>query len=163
MKRRRISQTLLAALLASVAAGAALGADTRGGAAPVVFSGFYSITFNLSIAPELPAGTTITCRARIAPNPAGLDLWTPQLSAITVGTGAGLAVVTGSAAACAAEIPFAWTVESARGGAVLSYEIDAVSSAGTLPLLVRSSARQGIGAALPAAGETARLTFNVAF
>jgi hypothetical protein len=71
--------------------------------------------------------------------------------------------VTGSKATCAAEIPFAWTVESARGGVVLSYEIDAVSSAGAGSLLLRSTARQGIGAALPAAGETASLSLSVNF
>jgi len=161
MRRRRISQTLLAALLASAVAGAAPAAETRGGAAPVVFSGLYSITFNLSIAAPLPAGTTITCRARIAPNPARPGLGNPQLAATPTGTG--LATVTGSTTNCAAEIPFVWTAESARGGVVLSYEIEALGSAGAAPFVVRSSARQGIGAPLPAAGGSASLRFNLAF
>ena len=129
----------------------------------MVLSGAYSITFNLSFASTLPAGTTIICRARIAPNPANPGLGNSLFAATPIGTGVGLAAVTGSKATCAAEIPFAWTVESARGGVVLSYEIDAVSNAGAVPLLLRSSARQGIGAALPASGQTASLSLGMTF
>jgi hypothetical protein len=161
MARVHISMLLCVALLAS-AASAAMGAPVQRTASTIV-SGVYSVIFNLDIASTLPAGTTITCRARIMPNSGPLDLGNPQLSATSVETAAGMATVTGSTATCAAEIPFAWTVESARGGVVLSYEIDAVSNSGAAPQLVRSSGRQGIGAALPAAGQTARLTFYVAF
>jgi len=59
---------------------------------------------------------------------AGLNLMNSQPAAFPVAA-AGLATVTGSTATCVAEIPFSWTVENARGGVLLSYEIDAVSNA----------------------------------
>jgi hypothetical protein len=165
MARLRIPLLLCLALLAS---GAALGAgvpELRGPSMTV--SGVYSVTFHLNIASTLPAGTTITCRARIAPNPEGLDLRNPQPTAAPA---TGLATVTGSTATCAAEIPFSWTVTGGQGGLatgqdgfVLSYQIDAVSNSGSAPLLVRSSAQQSIRAAFPAVGGSARLSINLAF
>jgi len=95
-------------------------------------SGVYSVTFHLNIASKLPAGSTITCQARITPDQAGLNLMNSQPAAFPVAA-AGLATVTGSTATCVAEIPFSWTVENARGGVLLSYEIDAVSNAWSAP------------------------------
>jgi hypothetical protein len=161
MARVRFPLLLCVALLASAIAPAMGAPDLRGALTTV--SGVYSVTFNLSIASTLPAGTTITCRAQIAPNQGGLNLLNPQLVAIPVGTAAGLAAVTGSTATCAAEIPFSWTVTSPQGGVMLSYEIDAVSSFGSAPLLVRRSAQQNIGAAFPASGGSARLSLNLTF
>jgi hypothetical protein len=125
-------------------------------------SGVYSITFHLNIASKLPAGSTITCRARIAPYQGGQDLMNSQPAAFPVAA-AGLATVTGSTATCVAEIPFSWSMESARGAVVLSYEIDAISSAGSAPVLVAGSARQSTGVALPAAGGSANLDVNLSF
>jgi hypothetical protein len=161
MVRLRIPMLLCAALLVSAAVPAVGAPEQR--ASSTTVNGVYSITFNLNIASSLPAGTTITCRAQMVPGQGGLNLGNPQLAATPVETAAGVATVAGSTAICAAEIPFSWTVTSAQGGVMLSYEIDAVSSSGSTPLLVRSSARQGIGAAFPAAGETASLSFNVTF
>jgi hypothetical protein len=158
MARVHICRLLCIALLASTAADA-LGQP----ASSMTVSGVYALTFNLSILSTLPTGTTVTCRARIAPNPGELDLGNPRLVAVQVETAAGVAAVNGSTVTCATEIPFSWTVMSAQGGVVLSYEIDAVSSAGLAPLLLRSSARQGIGAAFPPAGETTSLSFNITF
>jgi hypothetical protein len=163
MKRRRISQTLLAALLASAVAGAAPAVGISGRAAPAALNGVYSVTFNLQIRSTLPAGTTIICRARIAPNPDGFGLGNSQLAAIPAETFSGLASVNGSTATCATEIPFSWTMANAPGGVVLSYEIDAVGNAMTAPMLLKSSTRQGIGAALPAPGGSANLSFNLLF
>jgi hypothetical protein len=160
MARVRFPMLLCVALLSAGAAQAANVPEDRGALATV--SGVYSVTFNLSIASTLPAGTTITCRAQIAPYQ-GLNLLNPQLVAIPVGTAAGLVAVTGSMATCAAEIPFAWTVTSPQGGVMLSYEIDAVSGSGSAPLLVRRSAQQNIGAAFPASGGSARLSLNLTF
>lgn len=161
MARVRFPMLLCFALLSAGAAQAANVPEDRG--APATVSGVYSVTFNLSIASTLPAGTTITCRAQIAPNQGGLNLLNPQLVAVPVGTAAGLAAVTGSMATCAAEIPFSWTVTSPQGGVMLSYEIDAVSGSGSAPLLVRRSAQQNIGAAFPASGGSARLSLNLTF
>ncbi|MGO9317415.1 MAG: hypothetical protein ACLPXT_14740 [Terracidiphilus sp.] len=169
MARTRIPLLLCLALLAPVsalAAGAALAAgspEVRGPSATV--SGVYLVTFHLNILSTLPAGSTITCRARITPNSAGLDLRNPNQS-VTPAAAAGQATVTGPTATCAAEIPFAWTLASGQdglatgqGGMVLSYEIDAVSNSGTVPLLVRSSAGQSIGVLLPASGASLNLAF----
>jgi hypothetical protein len=124
-------------------------------------SGVYSVTFHLNIASKLPAGSTITCRARIAPDQAGLNLMNSRPAAFPVAA-AGLATVTSSTATCVAEIPFSWTVENARGGVVLSYEIDAVSYAGSAPRrLLAGRARQS--AVLPAAGGSANLSVNLTF
>jgi hypothetical protein len=109
-------------------------------------SGVYSVTFNLNIASTLPADTTITCRAQIAPNSSDLALSNPGRAVTPVA--AGQATVSGSQATCAAEIPFSWTLTAANDTVTLSYQIDAVSRSGA----VRSSARQTVRAGLPASG-----------
>jgi hypothetical protein len=152
---------LCVALLTSAIAPAAGIPELRG--SPTQVTGVYSLTFNVRIASPLPAGTTITCRARIAPNQGGTDLRNQQIPAIPVRSSTGQASITGPTATCAEEIPFSWTLLSTRGGVVLSYEIDAVSSSGTFPLLLRSSGPQNIGVAYPAPGGRANLSFNLAF
>lgn len=122
-------------------------------------SGVYSITFHLNIGSKLPTGSTITCRAQIAPDQGARDLMNSQSAAFSVAA-EGLATVTGSTATCVAEIPFSWKVENARGGVVLSYEIDAVSNAGSAPVLVAGSARQSAGVAT---GGSANLAVNLSF
>lgn len=158
MAHLRISRLLCFALLASAAASAQENHNS-----PVAVSGVYSVTFNLSILSTLPARTTMTCKAEIAPGQGGSGLGNPHPAQGPVETAAGLAVVTGPKATCAVKIPFAWTVTGAQGGVVLSYEIDAVSHSGAAPLLVRSSARQGISTPFPAAGGNASLSFNLIF
>lgn len=143
MERLRIPLLFGLALLASAAAQAA-----SLPASPERAAGVYSVTFNLRLASKLPSGTTITCRAQIVPSQGGLNPQNPRMAAFPVGTATGLAAVTGSTATCAAEIPFSWTVASARNGLVLRYEIDAVSSAGATPLLSGSSAPQAGSASL---------------
>jgi hypothetical protein len=170
MARARVPLLLCLALLApsyTLAAGATLtsGAVLAAGTPELrgpstMVSGVYLVTFHLNILSTLPAGSTITCRARLAPNPAGLDLRNQQPGANTAGA-AGQTTVTGPTATCAAEIPFAWTLATGQGGIVLSYEIDAVSNSGSVPLLVRSSAGQSVGAAFPAS--SASLSLNLAF
>ncbi len=125
-------------------------------------SGVYAVNFNVRVASDLPAGTTITCRAQIVPSQGGPDLLNQRFSAYPVGTAAGLAQVIGSTATCAAEIPFSWTVTGGQGGVMLSYEINAVSSSRNAPILVRRSALQGIRAAFPVSGGSTSLSINVA-
>jgi hypothetical protein len=161
MSRTHISSLLCVAVLTSASALAAGVPELRG--SPTQVNGVYSLTFNLSLGSPLPAGSTITCRARIAPNQAGLDLRNQQLPAVPVAAVAGVARVTGSTATCMEEIPFSWTLYGARGGAILSYEIDAVSDSGSIPLLIKTSGPQNVGVALPASGGRARLSFNLAF
>ena len=157
---------LCVALLTSASALAAGVPELRG--SPTTISGIYSLTFNVRIASTLPAGTTIICRARIAPNQAGpnqagIDLRNQQLPASPVGTVTRFAAVTGPTVTCTEEIPFSWTVLSARGGVVLSYEIDAVGNAGSVPSLVKSSGPQNLGVNYPAPGGRANLSFNLMF
>ena len=161
MTRIRIPLLLCIALLISASARAAGVPELR--RSQFTVSGVYSVTFNLSLASRLPAGTTITCRARIAPSQGGFDTGNRQLAQIPVRTVTGLAQVTGSTATCATEIPIFWTLLSAQGGAVLSYEIDAVSHSGSIPMLVRSSGEQSAGVAFPASGGRTNLSFNLAF
>ena len=161
MKPARIPLLLCLALLAPAAA-LAVGAPEHRGSTTTV-SGVYLVTFNVNIASTLPAGATIVCKAQIVPSQGGGGFLNHQLAAVPVETAAGLATVTGSTATCAVEIPFSWTVNGAQSGVSLSYEIDAVSSSGSAPLLVRSSAQQGIGEPFPAAGGSASVSFNVTF
>jgi hypothetical protein len=161
MARVRIPLLLCVALLAPVAASAAGGPELRSTSTTV--SGVYSVTFNLSIASRLPAGTTISCRAQLVPSSGGLTLLNPRLVAFPAEKATGLAAVNGSTATCATEIPFCWTAASAQGGVVLSYEIDAVSNSGSAPMLLRSSAQQNLGVAFPASGGNASLSLNLTF
>jgi len=152
----RIPLLLCIALLAAVAAPAADGPELRSTSATV--SGVYSVTFNLSIASRLPAGTTISCRAQLVPFTGGQALLNPRVAALPAKTATGLTMVTGSTATCATEIPFSWTAASARGGVVLNYEIDAVSSSGGA-LIVHKT----LGVALPASSGNASLSLNLTF
>lgn len=166
MKRALIPQTLLAALLASAAAGAAPATETRGGAAPVAFSGVYSLTFAVNAGSTLSPGATILCKAKAVPNAGGLESFrfrsVPVVSSLATGAGSGAA---GAWANCTVQIPFYWAANDAQGGAVLSYEIDLVNGIGSGPgasaVPVR---RQGeVGVAYPAPGGSASLRFNVRF
>lgn len=126
-------------------------------------NGVYSVTFNLKIASVLPAGSTITCRARIVPYSGGLDARNSQLSATPVDSAAGLATVTGSTATCTTEIPFSWTLTNEKGGVVLGYKIEAVSNSGTTPFLIRSNTQQSVIADFPASSGNTNLNFNLSF
>jgi len=161
MRRIRILLLLCFALPFLATASAAGVPELRGSSSTV--SGVYSLTFNLNIATALPAGTTITCRAQIVPNQTGAELPNQQFAPIPVKRVSGVASVTGSTANCAAEIPFSWTGMNARGGVILSYEIDAVSTSGSVPLMVKRSVQQNIPVAYPASGGSARLSFNLIF
>jgi hypothetical protein len=161
MARVRIPMLLCVALLASVFASAADVPKLRGSLTAV--SGVYSLTFNLNLATQLPAGTTITCRAQVVPNQPAIDSGNRQPAVVPVRATAGQASVAGPNATCATEIPFSWTVTSERGGAVLSYEIDAVNNSGSVPLVVWSSGRQNVGLALPGFGGSTNLSFYLTF
>ncbi|MGD0938833.1 MAG: hypothetical protein ABR905_03905 [Terracidiphilus sp.] len=157
----RILSLLCVALLIPASAVAAGVPELSG--SPATVSGVYSLTFNLRFATALPAGTTIVCRARIAPNAGVTDPWGQHFPAIPVKTVIKLAGVTGSTATCAQEIPIFWASANARNGAVLSYEIDAVSGSGSTPLPIKTSGLQTVGVALPAPAGRAGLSFDLTF
>ncbi|MFY9854092.1 MAG: hypothetical protein WAK26_09480 [Terracidiphilus sp.] len=160
MARFHISFLLCFAL---VAVQSGLAASVPREHSPVtVVSGVYSVAFHLNMASKLPAGSTIICRAHIAPDQGSPDLMNSPSATFPVAA-SGLVTVTGSTATCVAEIPFSWTLESARGPFILSYEIEAVSCAGTAPKLLACSARQSAGMALLSAGSRANLYVNLSF
>jgi hypothetical protein len=128
-------------------------ADSRVDSGPATVSGVYSLTFRLAGGAPVPAGATLTCRARIRPSlPAGENL-DARPAAFTIGR-------LGTPASCVVEIPIAWTVSHRPNSASLSYEIDAVSSIGAT---VRTVSQQGIAVPYPPAGGSARLDLTVSF
>jgi hypothetical protein len=153
------SSLLLCLMLVEWTTASAAGLPQRSG--PISVSGYYSVVFHLNLAATLPAGSILTCRARLTPIPGGLDLSNAPLSATPVA--AGQVSVTGSTATCAAEIPFSWTVTSPPSGVELIYEIDAVSLQGSTPVLLRSSTQRQLSAAFSAAGGSNNLTLSLSF
>ncbi len=125
--------------------------------------GVFVIHFHLNVASTLPAGSTITCKARIAPDAPTLAEAGRRSAVTPVETATGVALITGSAAECAVEIPFSWTVNDAQSGVTLSYQVEAISVSGPFPLVVRSSAQEGIGLDYPPQGANGGIRFNVTF
>ncbi len=121
----------------------------------------YVIRFNLNVASTLPARTTVTCRVRIVPNLPGQGSVSGQPAAAPVEAATGVTEVNGSTATCAVEIPFSWMLSNTPSGAVLSYEIEALSVVSSVPVVVRSSAQQGLVVAYPGIGRTVSLTYDV--
>jgi hypothetical protein len=157
MKRTRMPHILLPVLLASAAVWAAPAADQRSGAAPVVVSGVYLVTFNVQVGSVPAAGGTIFCRAKIAPNLPGFDNRSQGL--VPVESARGMVTFIGSSANCTVEIPFSWTVVDTETGVVMSYEIDALSGPGVAAV----HTQQGVGLAYPRMGGAASVRLNVAF
>ena len=163
MKRARMPQTLLLALLASAVVWAAPAANQRAGAAPAAATGVYAVTFNVIPGSAAAAGGVIACKAKIAPNlPAFRDMNRPVAP---VESAPGVVAVAGPARAgspvlCSVEIPFAWAVSDRSAGIWLSYEVDAVSGTGVTQA---ARSRQWIGIPYPVTGGTASVRLNVAF
>ena len=97
---------------------ASLGWDAPAASSALV----YQVNFNVRLSDAIPAGSVITCRARIAPD---LAAGRPGALAPTAGTAASVATVTGSVAHCALEFPVTWAAVDARRAALLSYEVEA--------------------------------------
>ncbi len=161
MKRVDTLMLPLAALLLFMASRPASAADQREGAASAAVSGFYSLTFNVNLGSPVPAGVTVTCKAKIAPSAGFFENF--GRGAVPVQTATGMAAVTGNQASCTVEIPFSWTVNDPRNGVALNYEIEAVTGSGSLPTMVRTSAQQTVGLPYPPAGGTGSLSFHIVF
>jgi hypothetical protein len=162
MKRARIPQILLLALLASAAVWAAPAGNQRAGAASAAVSGVYAVIFNVNPGPAVAAGGAIACKAKIAPNLAAFE--NPNPGVAPVESAAGVVKLVGSVAVgspilCLVEIPFAWAVSDRSSGVALSYEIDAVSGSGVAA--VRRG--RGIGVPYPQPGGSAGVRLNVTF
>lgn len=160
MKRLRTLMLPLALLLVSAACWAAP-VDLREGAGPAAVSGLYSVTFNVNLGATVPAGSSVTCKAKVTPNSSLFE--NLSRGTVPVKVAAGAAAIVGNRANCSVEIPFSWMVNDPRNGVALSYEIEAVSGSGALLTAVRASSPQGIGVAYPPAGGAASVNINVAF
>jgi hypothetical protein len=161
MNRTRIALCLMMVSVASLAWAGPV-ADPRGVSSAVAVSGVYTVLFEVNLGTAAPAGTVITCRAKIAPNLPVFD--NMNRGTVPVESAVGVATVTssslaGSTANCSVEIPFAWTVVDAQNGVGLSYEVELVS--GGMPIAGRS--QQGISAPYPPAGGAARLNVRILF
>jgi hypothetical protein len=160
MKRVCIAQSLLAAFLASAAAGAAPVAVIGSGAAPVAHGGAYSITFMVSTGVSQLPGTTYLCKARAVPHAPALDGYSLQALPVASGMAAASRTV-GSWANCTVELPFYWIGDDPGSQALLSYEIDVVSGSGAQATPLRVA--EGISVPYPSQGGTARLSINLSF
>jgi hypothetical protein len=132
----------------------------------VAFSGVYALTFTVSAGSALAPGAAILCKAKAAPHAPSLNglRWQaiPLASIVATASAPLTASATGGAwANCSVEIPFSWAASDAQGGALLSYEIDAVSrpEAVAVPLL----RQEAIGVAYPPPDGTARLSIDLRF
>ncbi len=109
MNRLRNSLLLVAAILVPVSALAAT-PDYQKSRTPSAVTGVYAVTFNIDVVSTLAAGTTIFCKAQIAPALQGAEGQSGIV--IPVESAASVATVSGSTANCVVEIPFAWTLSS---------------------------------------------------
>jgi hypothetical protein len=155
MNRTRYSRNLLLILLVSVAFWAAAAADHRDGSAPATAGGAYAVTFHVNAPSTVPDGATVTCKAKIAPRLSAVERFTGK--AVAAESSPAFATVAGSSATCTVHLPLAFASSRPGKDAVLSYEIDAYTSAG--PAFVRT--QQGISVAYPQPGTTASLSLGV--
>ncbi len=156
MDRQRI-RSFLGLLLLTVPALAALPADGRSSSSPAPVAAVYSITFRGTQAAPVPAGVTLTCKARIVPSlPLGAGINALPAAAGEVGRPSG----SGSTAACSLEIPFSWYAEPAQSSPTLSYEVDAVSASGATVQVLRG---EGIVIPYSEQGTLAHVSVTIGF
>jgi len=154
MNRTRYSRIVLL-MLVSVAVWAAAAADQPNRSAQANANGAYAVTFHINAPSTVPDGATVACKARIAPRRSAFEQLTG--TAVAVESLPGVATVAGSSANCTVHLPLAFASALPAKDAVLSYEIDAYTSAG--PAFVRT--QQGISVARPQTGAIAKLLLEV--
>ena len=118
-------------------------------------SSVYTLTFQVNEVGLSTGVIGLRCRARVTPNlPAGETLNAQPAEVASTGGGVG------RTAGCTVNIPISWPVGQLPSSVVVSYEIDAVSAAGTVQ---KSFRERGIAAPLPPAGGKAQLHFDLRF
>lgn len=157
MNRAHTPQTLPLMLMMSAAVWAAHAVDQHSGAAPQTIGGAYAVTFNVKAPSTVPAGATVTCKARIAPRFSGLGNLGSQ--AAQVESAQGVTTLVGPSANCTVVMPFSFAAVYRLEGADLSYEIDALSGS-SLEAVRR---QDGITVPYPQAGATANVSMDVNF
>jgi hypothetical protein len=155
MKHSRYSRILLLILPVFVAVWAAAAADQRDGSASVSAGVAYAVTFHVNAPSTVPDGATVTCKAKIAPRLSAFEKFIGKT--VAAESSPAFATVVGSSATCTVHLPLAFASADPGKDAVLSYEIDAYTSAG--PAFVRT--QQGIAVARPQTGATASLPLDV--
>jgi hypothetical protein len=155
MNSTRYSRILPVALLVSVAVWTAAAADSHDGSGPVSTGAAYAVTFHVNAPSTVPDGATVACKASIAPRLSAFEKLTGKTLAAE--SSPVFATVVGSSADCTVQMPGAFAATKPGKDAVLSYEIDAYTSAG--PVFVRT--QHDIPVAHPSAGATANLHLDV--
>jgi hypothetical protein len=155
MNHPRIFRILLPVLMLSAAVWVALASGSRVEAATATASGSYALTFHVAAPTTVPDGSTLTCKATVAPKLSLFDRLVARPAPAESVEGVGKVV--GSSGNCTVQVPFAFAVRDRGNGAALSYRIDAFTSEG--PAFVRT--QQGIPVAYPQPGTTASLSLGV--
>jgi hypothetical protein len=143
-------------LMMSAAVWAAHAVNPDSAVAAQTVSGAYAVTFSVKAPSTIQSGSSVTCKARIAPRLTGQGNGPETVPAQTA---QGVATLSGLAANCTVVVPFSFASGDPRGGAALSYEIDAVN--GTTLEAVRK--QEGIAVAYPQPGATANVHLDVNF
>ncbi len=157
MNRVHTSQTLPLILMVTAAVWAAHATEKNGGAAPAATNGAYAVTFSVKAPTTVASGSTVTCKARIAPRLSALNSLTGQ--AAPAQSAQGVATLVGTSANCTVVLPFSFAGVGPRDKANLSYEIDAAS--GSSLEAVRK--QDGIVVSYPQAGGIASVRLDVNF
>jgi len=156
MYRGHSSPTFPLMLMMSAAMWAAHAVNPDSPVAAQTLNGTYAVTFRVKAPSTLQSGSTVTCTARVEPRPGAQENGQKPYPAETA---QGVAILSGLAANCTVVVPFSFAGGDPRGGAALSYEIDAVN--GTTLEAVRR--QEGIAVPLPQVGATANVDMDVNF
>lgn len=157
MNRVHAPQTFRLILMVTAAAWAAHATEKIHGAVPAQGSGAYAVTFSVKAPTTVSSGSTVTCKARIAPKLSALDSLTGQ--AAPAQSAQGVATLVGTTANCTVVVPFSFAGSDPRDWASLSYEIDAANGSG----LEAVRKQDGIAVPYPQAGGTASVRLEVNF
>ncbi len=155
MNRVRTPQTLPLMLIVAAAIWAVHATGQNSVTAPATNSGAYAITFNVKAPTTVATGSTITCRARIAPKLSAIENLIGQ--ATPVESAQGVATLVGSSANCTVLLPFSFPAGDPRDGAALSYEIDAANGSSLEAVRTQNS----IAVPYPQNGANASLRLDV--
>ena len=157
MNRAHTPQILPLLLTMSVAVWAAHAVDQHSGAAPQTISGAYAVTFNVKAPSTVRAGSTVTCKARVAPRLSALESLNSQ--AAPVESPQGVAKLVGTSANCTVVMPFSFAGVYRLDGVDLSYQIEALSGGG----LEAVRRQDGVLVPYPQTGGTASVRTDINF
>jgi hypothetical protein len=123
-------------------------------------SGVSFVHFNLSVASTLPSGSIILCRGELVPGSNNFNGGGGGASMTPLAEAASTTELRGSTAECALEIPFSWTGNGGRSNVSVRYEVDALTSPGVPPVVLKRGVEPAIRIVQPPAAGVLRLSFN---